>query len=157
MQNNKNDKYIKACEDPNFHESRSELIDHTKQFEGWPNRPTWCLHQWTIESNDDQDETRELTRQAWGAAAQDPNFNPNAKPDAWNAQSHLAAGLLAESIESFWRDSLPDEEWPGGFFSDLLEGALSRVDWFYFAKKQIEWGKSEGWLFDATEDEEEDE
>ncbi len=94
------------------------MSDESKKYNGWSNYETWCVHLWlTNEEGSDRYWREEAAR--------------HRKEDRDSERSNLA-----EQMKSELEEASPIEE--ASVFSDLLNAALSEVDWHEIADAFLE-------------------
>jgi hypothetical protein len=115
-----------------------------KRYNGWTNYETWAVKLWIDNDEGTYDYWRETTREVW---ADSDDKHPNQFMDrSGNARSTLAERLKDE------HDSQSDhpvfKAADGSVYADLLNAALSEVDWYEIADSM---------LSDLAEDSDDDE
>lgn len=110
--------------------SSTAPLDHTPdphanpdEYNGWPNFETWCAHLWLTNEQEADAEAREIVRASFHDAEQELARNPGAiiapRADA------------ADRLKDWIADGR--EEWPASLYTDLINHALRRVDWWCLA------------------------
>ena len=99
------------------------------EYNGWTNYETWNVALWIDNEQDVYNMVREWAKEAW-EEAETPKY-------PWLTQERGAVYILAERIKELVEDENP----LGGdasMYTDLLNGALSEVDWREIATGRIE-------------------
>jgi hypothetical protein len=94
------------------------MSDEAKRYNGWSNYETWCVHLWLT--------NEEGSYRYWKEEAE-----RHRKEDRESERSNLA-----EQIRSEMDEAAPTEK--ASVFSDLLNAALSEVDWYEIADAFLE-------------------
>lgn len=87
----------------------------TEPYNGWTNYETWCVNLWIYNDEISSDYWREQAR-----AAKDTNALSHVLKDSFEADASTA-------LHSQW-----------GVFADLLNAALSEVNWYEIAEHLME-------------------
>lgn len=97
-----------------------------KEYNGWYNYETWVVALWMDNERGSYDQAREQARQAL----------EDAKPTyASQTKTQAATCLLADALKEQHEEALPEVQ---GFAADLLNAAMSEVDWYEIAEHLIE-------------------
>jgi dTDP-4-dehydrorhamnose reductase len=93
-----------------------------KEYNGWTNYETWCVNLWLDNEEGTQDMVREMAIDAYSNAE-----------GIIGASGHLqtATNDLAECIKQFHEENTPKVT---GVYADLLNTALSEVNWYEMAE-----------------------
>lgn len=101
-------------------------------YNGWTNYETWCVHLWLTNEEGTYNHCRELARQA---TAEAPDCE-QVRRRVWtieDAKKFTLADLLKDFIEEM--NPLADG---ASMFTDLLNAAISEVDWHEIAEAFLE-------------------
>jgi hypothetical protein len=101
------------------------------KYNGWSNYETWCVHLWLTNEESSYLYWREEARRHRSEAANCPNVIER----VWTIELAQRAGL-AEQLRSEIEDASPLDE--ASMLSDLLNAALSEVDWQEIAEAFLE-------------------
>lgn len=100
-----------------------------KTYNGWTNYETWCLALWIDNDEGAQRYWQNAGQEAWDDAGDEPKrWSTDTRED--RALYALSAKLKDEHEEAM---PLPDS----GMWTDLLNAALSEVDWHEVAKHYL--------------------
>jgi hypothetical protein len=125
------------------------MSDEATRYNGWANYETWCVHLWLTNEEGSyrywREEARRHRREARSCA--------NVREGIWTVELAERAGL-AEQMKSQLEEASPLVE--PSLFSDLLNAALSEVDWHEIAGAFLEALDPEDEGPDGSEDAEED-
>jgi uncharacterized membrane protein YkoI len=98
------------------------MSDETNKYNGWANYETWCVHLWLTNEEGDYRYWREEAARHRKEAPR----HANVREGIWSVE--LAERVsLAEEMKSEIEEASPIEG--ASLFSDLLNGAISEVDW----------------------------
>jgi hypothetical protein len=102
-----------------------------KEYNGWHNYETWCVNLWLGNDEGSYNYWRERAQEAWDNAEAERNFTRDER-----ATLDLSDTLKSE-IDDDAEDNgaLPKLE---GLYADLLNAALSEVNWHEIAEHMIE-------------------
>ncbi len=95
-----------------------------KEYNGWFNYETWLLKLWI--------DNEEGSSRYWDATAQE--VYDEAEADAPFTRDERATLDLADRLKSEFEEAQPELE---GFWSDLLNAAMSKVNWYEIAEHYI--------------------
>lgn len=95
-----------------------------REYNGWYNYETWLVKLWMDNDQGSQDFWQEQSEMAWRDSAADPVYSMSHQDKA----RILLAKLLQDNHEEAVYDSIP-ENMHASFIMDLLNGALSEVNW----------------------------
>jgi len=98
----------------------------TKTYNGWTNYETWAVALWL--DNDEQ------SQGYWQAMAAEALKNPGSYYHKGFTAEEMAAIALADSLKADHEEALPELS---GFASDLLNAAMSEVNWHEIAKEFV--------------------
>jgi hypothetical protein len=105
--------------------------DTEKGYQGWTNYETWAVNLWLGNEQGSHEYWQEQARAAWGNAQdQEPMYESQRTSD--RARILLAELLkyeLADDPDLTRTAGLPES----GMYADLLNAALSEVDWYELA------------------------
>lgn len=90
-----------------------------RKYNGWTNYETWCVNLWLSNDEGSYETCRELVESALDSSETDDNGDVIHDRD----RIHLAADSLQEFVKELAPDLGPS------MFSDMLNSALSEVDW----------------------------
>lgn len=97
-----------------------------KGYNGWTNYETWAVNLWM--------DNEEGTYNHWRDEARTVlKHNKNNKEEAANRLADLLKGEYEDGVE----DAL-NEQYKASLYSDLLNSALSEVDWYEIAEKKVD-------------------
>jgi hypothetical protein len=91
-----------------------------KTYNGWTNRETWLVNLWL--DNDASESVADWARECWADN---------------DGDADAAAYDLSQRLESIHDEGLADMGLQVGVFSDLLSGALARVNWREIAEHYV--------------------
>lgn len=94
-----------------------------KEYNGWTNYETWAVALWLDNDEQSQGYWRDMARECLDMARQNPSEVLSVAQDA--------AYQLADRIKEEHEEALPEVT---GFASDLLNAAMSEVNWQEIAK-----------------------
>jgi len=110
-----------------------------KKYNGWANYETWAVKLWIDNDQGNYEAWNERAREAWeGTGDKMPNQFMDHES---NARSTLAGWLKDEHDEQ--SDHPIFEAANGTVYADLLNAALSEVDWYEIASSLLEENKPE--------------
>jgi hypothetical protein len=114
-----------------------------KGHNGWSNYETWCAHLWISNDQGSHEYTDDLARDFYRVAIEE-QIQAGTAIDRVEATEE-AAQKLSEMLEADWDE---DAELPrkldGTMYADLLNAALSEVDWDEIADAYVtECGRAE--------------
>lgn len=93
-------------------------------YNGWSNYETWCVNLWLTNEQGSYNFCRDLAQGCWRDAEASKTFS----------RKEQAALDAADCLKQFINDSQPEVT---GMFRDLLNAALSEVDWHEIAEHFI--------------------
>lgn len=96
-----------------------------KDYNGWSNYETWAVWVWMDNNAGDQAAYAEMAAEVF----------ENAKADKHFTREERAALTLLEQIKDQHENNMPEIE---GFAADLLNGAMSEVNWHEIAKHLVD-------------------
>lgn len=98
-----------------------------KGYNGWTNYETWCVALWLDNDEETYEQMREFTKEAY------ENPVNNSFIDSVDDRRRIALqDMIKEFVEE--QNPLPD----AGMFTDLLNAAISEVDWRDIAKHYLD-------------------
>lgn len=100
-----------------------------KSYNGWSSYETWAVKLWMDNDEGSHNFWRELSEESWKQAA----FPAN-QAFRGSTQEESAVHILAERLKADHEESLPELN---GFAADLLNAAMSEVDWREIAESLI--------------------
>lgn len=109
-----------------------------KTYNGWSNYETWAVKLWIDNEEGSYNYWQEQTREAWSQAL-------TGRAYASQTRKERAAVILCDLLKSEHEEAQPVVT---GVFSDLLNAAMSEVDWYEIAESMLD---------DAELDDEDDE
>lgn len=95
-------------------------------YNGWKNYETWNVALWIDNERGSYDEAREMARQAWERATTENGLT----------RKKIAVVRLAEQVRE-WVNGMNPLAGQASMFTDLLNAALSEVDWHEIAESWI--------------------
>ena len=95
----------------------------TKTYNGWTNYETWAVALWLDNDEQSQGYWRDMARECLESAKNKPSEVLTVAEDA--------AYMLADRLKDDHEEALPEIQ---GFASDLLNAAMSEVNWQEIAK-----------------------
>ena len=99
------------------------------EYQGWNNYETWNVALWIDNDQGTYEMVEEWAKEAW-EAAEIPKYS-------WLTRERGAVYILAEQIKELVEDGNPLGS-DASMYTDLLNGALSEVDWREIATGRIE-------------------
>jgi len=99
-----------------------------KEYNGWTNYETWVVNLWMDNEEGSYRYWREQAEEAWESALEDRRY-PN------QTQAESAKCQLADRLKAEHEESAPELE---GVFADLLNAAMSEVNWYEIAEHMID-------------------
>ena len=102
----------------------------TEKYNGWTNYETWNVALWIGNEEGSYTYWQEAARDTWDNTEADGNFTRN----------ELAILNLSKRLKSELDDDMEEMGVPKltGFYADLLNAALSEVNWYEIAEHMIE-------------------
>ncbi len=100
-------------------------MTNDKRYNGWTNYETWNVKLWLGNDEGVYNYCRETAQEAWD----------NTEASKHLTHSEEAATVLANSLKAMHEENMPEVE---GVYADLLNAALSEVDWYEIAQAIIE-------------------
>lgn len=126
-------------------------MSSNKRYNGWANYETWAVKLWIDNEEGSYRYWRDATRRAWATAR-------DKRPNQFMDKAENAQNILAEQLKDE-HDSHSDhpvfKAAHGTVYSDLLNAALSEVEWREIAEALLESRAEDGELDedDDTDDE----
>jgi hypothetical protein len=99
-----------------------------KGYNGWSNYETWAVKLWIDNEQGTYEYWREMTREAWENAEEDRRYPSQTRKES-------ATCMLADMLKDEHEEAKPEVT---GVFADLLNAAMSEVDWYEIASAMIE-------------------
>lgn len=105
------------------------MTEQEKGYNGWANYETWVVNLWMDNEEGSQRYFADLAETAWADAA-------DSKP-LWSSQTRRdrAVQEMADQLKIHHEELLPDVD---GFAADLLNAAMSEVDWREIAEHLVD-------------------
>ena len=126
------------------------MSNETKNYNGWSNYETWCVHLWMT----NEEGTYRYWREEASRCRKEARSCPNVRDGIWTVEIAERAEL-AEQMRDEVVDASPIEG--ASLFSDLMNAALSEVDWREVAEAFLEELEPEEVESPEESDEEEEE
>jgi hypothetical protein len=101
-----------------------------QKYNGWTNYETWAVKLWMDNEEPSSRYWQERARQAWNEAGADSHQA--------DTRAERAAFTLADDIQENHEEAASDLLPEAGIFTDLLNAALSEVDWHEIAEDLID-------------------
>lgn len=99
-------------------------------YNGWKNYETWCVGLWIDNERPSYDRAREMAVNAKERAVD----HERVIDGTWDA-GRAATYILSDALEDWIKDMVPELE--SGMFQDLLNAAISEVDWHELAEHYL--------------------
>lgn len=99
-----------------------EQIMSDEKYNGWKNYETWAVALWIDNEQSSQEYARELAEQS--------------TTDSSISEGRTAEGVLADILKQWIEEKNPLAE-TATLFTDLLNAALSEVDWYEIAEHYL--------------------
>lgn len=99
-----------------------------KEYNGWTNYETWVVNLWMDNEEGSYNYWREQAKQAI----------EHATPSSWATAEEAATSTLTHVLKEQHEEALPELT---GFAADLLNAAMSEVNWYEIAEHLIESAK----------------
>lgn len=96
-------------------------------YNGWRNYETWAVALWIDNEQGSYSYSREMVSDAVESHALDPNTEPG---------ETVSVSDIADRLKDWIEESAPEME--ASLYSDLLNAALSEVDWYEIAENYLE-------------------
>src|SRR2546422_173393 len=103
-------------------------MSQEKGYNGWSNYETWNVKLWIDNDEGSYEYWRERTLEAWGSSEEDCSYPSQTREDSANC-------ILAAALKDEHEENTPTVT---GVYADLLNAALSAVDWHEIATAMIE-------------------
>jgi hypothetical protein len=97
-----------------------------KTYNGWTNYETWNVALWIGNEQHSEETTRGMAKDAYTKAV----------ADSYQSREERAVGILAVGIKEAVEVNMPDMG--ASMFTDLLNAALSEVNWHEIAQHYID-------------------
>lgn len=109
-----------------------------KEYNGWTNYETWAVALWIDNEQGTQEAIRELVRNTIDGLNQDNTPRTDlTESDFKHLRVCAVADELKDWLEQMQEEELGNERVRWGLFNDLLNAALSEVDYFELARVYI--------------------
>jgi hypothetical protein len=113
------------------------MSDDTR-YNGWTNYETWVVKLWIDNDQGSYEDWQERAQAVWEAAADADRYS-------WQTREEWALAALADALKEYW-DNDADQRMeemggklpPACVYSDLLNAALSEVNWREIADAMLE-------------------
>ena len=112
------------------------MAAETKTYEGWTNYETWKVKQWIDKEYGDYCYWKETTEEIWMDA--EPNLT-------WSKSATALYELADQLKQQIGEDDVPEDYATGVLYADLLNAALSEVNWHEIANALLEDNECEGY------------
>ena len=99
-----------------------------KGYNGWTNYETWLVALWLDNEQGSYDYWREAALEAYRSPAENRYMDPDARRRL----------TLVERLRTEIKDEGIPDELSSGLYSDLLNAALSEVDWYDLARHYLD-------------------
>jgi hypothetical protein len=98
----------------------------TEKYNGWTNYETWNCKLWIDNSQGDQEYWVEQAQDAYDSAEKDDSFT----------KKENAALDLMDRLKDSFEENVPTDV--SGFYADIMNAALSEVNWHEIAESLLE-------------------
>lgn len=109
-----------------------DMSESENRYNGYANYETWCVNLWLSNEEGTYSHCRELAREVVGAAED----SSQVRDGIWSIEE-ATRFLLADAIKEFIEELNPISD-QASVFSDLMNSALSDVDWTEIADAFLE-------------------
>jgi hypothetical protein len=100
-----------------------------KDYNGWTNYETWNVNLWMTNDQGSSEHFANMAQEEWDqAGALDPAYEGQTR-------KQQTACNLADHLKEWHEEALPELE---GFAADLLNAAMSEVNWYEIAENLLE-------------------
>lgn len=99
-----------------------------QKYSGWTNYETWNVKLWMDNDQNSYDYWRETTREAWEQAKEDRRYPSQTRKDS-------TLCILSEALKNYHGENTPTVT---GVYADLLNAALSEVNWYEIAESLVD-------------------
>lgn len=116
------------------------MTDTSKTYNGWTNYETWAVNLWLSNDEGSYRYSAGLADDAWN----------DTEASKRNTRKENAADALAEQLKDMHDEAMP-EAVNNTVFADLLNAALSEVNWYEIAMSLLEEYEDER-VYDETDE-----
>jgi len=114
-------------------------MNDDKTYNGWSNYETWLANIWIDNEHETQAYWHEMTMEIW----------KRSEADSICSRMQRAGIALADNLKENFEEELEEFREVKGFWKDMLNAALSSVNWHEIAKAWLEECELQGELKDA--------
>jgi hypothetical protein len=109
-------------------DAHGAIVSNDKKYNGWVNYETWCAKLWMDNDEGSYRHWGEIAQECYDAAEAGESYASQTREDA-------AAYTLSERLKDEHEEGTPTVT---GVYADLLNAALSEVNWYEIAQSLLE-------------------